>query len=309
MKNCGRVAILMTTYNGGRFLEAQLDSLQRQQWPTVDLYVSDDGSQDNTLEILADWGKKWTRGRFEILKGPRSGFSENFRSLMVLCGDDADYVAFCDQDDVWHPNKLHVAIDMLRSEDAGVAGLYCARTELIDENGTSIGLSPLFRRKPHFTNAIIQSIGGGNTMIMNKAAFSVVSRSARRTDFVSHDWWCYIVITAVGGNIIYDSRPSIGYRQHDTNAIGQNATMAARMIRLRRLFDGRFHAWNERNLGALLACADLLTPASRRVVDDFAEMRASGWIRRIAAFARSGIHRQSIVETIMVGIAAALGRI
>ena len=89
----------------------------------------------------------------------------------------------------------------------------------IDER--SYGLSPLFTRPPAFQNALVQSLGGGNTMVFNRAAKKILQEAAA-IDVVLHDWWVYQLVSAAGGMVHYDPRPMLKYRQHSDNLIGSN---------------------------------------------------------------------------------------
>src|SRR5690606_13801344 len=93
------VAILLTTYNGERFLCEQLDSIAAQTHQDWVVYVSDDGSTDGTLKTLKRYQAAWVSGRMQILHGPGQGFAKNFMSLIRSPAVDAPYLAFCDQDD------------------------------------------------------------------------------------------------------------------------------------------------------------------------------------------------------------------
>ncbi len=180
---------------------------------------------------------------------------------------------------------------------------------LVNEVGAPIGLSPEFRRPPSFKNAIVQSIGGGNTMVLNKTAFELAAESARRTGFVSHDWWCYMLITGAGGLVVYDPNPHIGYRQHATNLIGKNTGTLARVKRIKRLLEGRLGKWNDQNLAALQACEDLLTDEARHVIMEFSNIRSKNLKVRIASLHRSGLYRQSKLGTIALLVSVILGKL
>jgi glycosyltransferase involved in cell wall biosynthesis len=104
------VAILMGTKNGQRFLAEQLDSLIAQTHQNWVLIASDDGSTDDTLRILKAYQAKWPEGKLIIKEGPKRGFCTNFQSMACDPSIRADYYAFCDQDDVWLPTKLDVAL-------------------------------------------------------------------------------------------------------------------------------------------------------------------------------------------------------
>jgi glycosyltransferase involved in cell wall biosynthesis len=302
------VAVLLATLNGERYLNAQLHSLEAQDLDRLDIYASDDGSTDGTPAILRAWRSRWRKGTFEIAEGPKAGFAENFRSLLQLARPDATHYAFCDQDDVWDSDKLQVAIGALERV-RGRPGLYCSRTRLIDDRGLEIGLSPLFDRTPTFRNAIVQSLAGGNTMVLNRAGFELAAESARRTGFVSHDWWCYQLLSGAGGHVHYDPTPHLGYRQHMANTVGNNMGLAAKLHRLRMLLSGRFTSWNSANLASLEQCSDLLSEEARVTLQDFREVRAASRLAAVRALWQSGIYRQTLAGDLSLSVATILGKV
>jgi glycosyltransferase involved in cell wall biosynthesis len=303
-----KVAVLLATFNGARFLQEQIESLARQAITNLDVYVSDDGSSDDTLVLLEKWRNSWVKGSFTLYEGPSIGFSGNFRSLLTRVNSDADYVAFSDQDDIWFPNKLGDAISELATVRPQRAALYCGRTRLIDEQGNNVGMSPLFSRPPNFRNALLQNIGGGNTMVMNRLAFSIVAETARRTEFVSHDWWTYIVISGVGGVVIYDPQPHISYRQHRLNLVGGNDSWPARFKRLTLALAGAAAEWNSSNVAALERCIDLLDPDALAALDDFKRLRAQSGLPAVRQLWVSKLHRQTLFGNLGVMLASAGGR-
>lgn len=165
-----KVAILLCTHQGQRFLQEQLESFADQTHKNWELWASDDASDDLTLELLAQFQKKIGADRISIHSGPNNGFCVNFLSLACKAEIAADYYAYSDQDDIWKPEKLARALAYLQTVPAYVPALYCSRTELVDAIGNHLGYSPLFKKTPSFKNALVQSIGGGNTMVFNHAA-------------------------------------------------------------------------------------------------------------------------------------------
>src|SRR5207249_955486 len=99
-----------------------------------------------------------------LVEGPRQGFAANFRSMILDRRIDADGYAFCDQDDIWEPDRLESAIGWMQTHDATTPLMYCSRTATMTETGNLVGHSPLFSRPPSFRNALVQSIAGGNTI-------------------------------------------------------------------------------------------------------------------------------------------------
>jgi len=304
-----RVAVLMAVRDGEVFLAQQLASLARQGSVGVDLWISDDGSRDASVDVVRQAAETWALGRVHLLDGPRRGFAENFRSLMTRDEIDADFYAFCDQDDVWDEDKLAHAVDWLAAQTPGRPALYCSRTRIISADGETIDYSPLFSRVPSFRNALVQSIAGGNTMVMNRAARNLLMEASRRTAFVSHDWWCYLMVSGAGGSVHYCPDPRIGYRQHDDNLVGQNNTWRARMSRLGFLIRGRFQDWNDRNIAGLEACADMLTGDARQVLEHFRESRRRKLPGRLISLWRSGAYRQTVIGELGLYVACVIGRL
>ena len=292
------VAILMGTYNGTRFLAEQLSSIERQHHGDWSLYASDDGSKDDTVALLEATGRQWKDHRLHIVKGPRRGFVGNFLSLVCRPEIEGDFFAWCDQDDIWREDKLDVALTWLNSIPPDIPALYCGRTETISEFGVSEGCSPLFKRAPAFANALVQSIAGGNTMVFNQSARALLQEAGDKITVPSHDWWAYQLISGAGGKVYYDPHPKVLYRQHEANIVGSNSGLSARLIRLRMLFMGQFHDWNEQTLAALETMKHRLSRQSRITLANFGDARKRSLPLRMLGCIRAGIYRQTVLGTL-----------
>jgi glycosyltransferase involved in cell wall biosynthesis len=304
-----KVAILMGTFNGQRFLREQLDSIRQQTHTNWELYISDDGSIDDTLRIIKSVGPNWPSNPVSLWPGPRKGFVANFLSLACNPAVDADYYAFSDQDDIWESDKLERAIKRLKATQADKPAMHCSRTKLIDAEGKPIGFSPLFEREPSFKNALVQSIAGANTMVFNHAARSLLTAAGYENPIVSHDWWVYLLVTGSGGDVFYDPTPDTKYRQHSSNLVGSNVGLRAMSKRLRASFRGRFKNWNEMNLRALELVEQKFPIEHRKTLDNFRSLRVATTARRLRLIADSGIYRQTFIGNIFLFGAACLGKI
>jgi glycosyltransferase involved in cell wall biosynthesis len=209
------VAVLLSTYNGAGFLEAQLDSLRAQHGVQVRLHARDDGSTDETLAVLKAHAETWP-GLAAPSCGPNLGPAASFLELLRTAPDDADYYAFCDQDDVWLPGKLARAAAML-SAATGPA-LYCSNVRLVAADLTPIGI-PRENGDTRFQHLLFENIAYGCTVVMNRAARELIVSRPPERGLIMHDWWCALVVAAVG-RVIYDPEPLILYRQHGGNAVG-----------------------------------------------------------------------------------------
>jgi glycosyltransferase involved in cell wall biosynthesis len=303
------VAILMCTYNGAVYLQEQLESFSSQSHTDWTLYVSDDGSTDETLSILADYQRRWGAERLVVFEGPRQGFGKNFISLLKRPEVQARYYAFSDQDDIWHGNKLERSVARLGEVADQIPALYCSRTRLIDANRRPIGFSPLFSRPPSFRNALVQSLAGANTMLINNPARDVLLQLPEDNTIVAHDWLAYLLVTACGGSAIYDGQPTLDYRQHDGNLIGANASVRNRVARFRKMLSGRFMEWNDSNLQILKALDPLLTQESRETLQRFESGRSQGICGRLSTLHKAGVYRQTPQGNLSLVLAACLGRV
>jgi glycosyltransferase involved in cell wall biosynthesis len=303
-----RVAILMCTKNGAAFLGEQLKSIAEQSHTYWSLFVSDDGSTDATAKILKDFAGSRTQNVI-VRNGPGQGVCANFLSLATDPSIEADYFAFSDQDDIWYKDKLQRALTWLATIPDDVPGLYCGRTELVSDDGRPYGVSPLFTRPIAFRNAIIQSLGGGNTMVFNKAAKRLLETTGR-LDVVLHDWWMYQLVSAVGGAICYDPQPALKYRQHPDNLIGSNRGWRARLVRIRMMLSGRFSEWNKKNIAALRQVpAHLIKPQNSAVLALFAKARTAPLPQRLYYLKQSGVYRQTLLGSVGLLAATVLKRI
>lgn len=305
-----KVAILLCTYNGAKFLTAQLDSIERQTHINWVIHASDDGSSDATLEILQDYQERLGKDRLVIYAGPRQGFAKNFMSLIINSNIQGDYFAFCDQDDVWFADKLDRSLRWISSTPLDVPVLYCSRTRLIDSMGKVIGFSPLFTKKPTFRNALVQSLAGANTMLLNNTARELLRQIPNDAYIVSHDWLVYLLVSGCGGVVIYDSEPTLDYRQHQSNLMGSNTRLVDKWVRIRKMFAGTFSEWNRHNLYALSNSYQRLTTSNRVALGLFMQVRESSFLlKRIYSLKKAGLYRQTLFGNIGLIMATSIRRV
>ncbi|MBP0948301.1 glycosyltransferase family 2 protein [Pseudomonas alliivorans] len=299
----------MCTYNGGAYLKGQLDSFNGQTLQDWTLYVSDDASTDETRSILSEYQRRWGADRLIVFDGPCKGFAENFISLVRRPELKADYFAFSDQDDVWFKDKLARSVSRLELLGRKNPALYCSTTRLVDADRNVIGVSKLFTRPPSFQNALVQSIAGANTMLINGAARQLLLQLPDRAPLIAHDWLSYLLVTGCGGKVIYDAEPTLEYRQHSGNLIGANASSRDRLIRLRKMLSGRFVKWNDANIVILKKMEPLLTEESREVLACFDHGRKQRFFKRMRMLRKSGIYRQTVQGNLSLILASCLGKV
>ena len=252
--------------------------------------MRDDGSTDGTLEILRSRG-------LEAEGGEHVGFVQSFATLLARA--DADFVAFCDQDDVWLPGKVSRAV--ARLEGTSGPALYCGRLAVVDERLEPLGLSPLPRRGLSFANALVESQAAGCTIVLNRAARELVG--GLPAEVVSHDWWAYLVLSAFG-EIVYDEQPAILFRKHSGQAFGIGTgaldTWRAKLAQARRPGALEQVRAFERASGKRLGREE------RRILERFLDaQRTLGSRLRYAA--SPDVYRQSARDQLLLRAKLALG--
>ena len=212
-----KVAILIATYNGEKYLEEQLESLLSQRGFVIEIIANDDGSVDETSDILRDYQN---RGFIkEILHTNNVGPSLAFMNLLQH-STEYDFVALCDQDDVWDTDKIKESISHLGAEVPEIA---VSERRYIDDQGQGIGSSPKIFKTLSLRNALVENVAYGNTIVLNaKARSSVVRAFPIGVDL---DHWIYLVISAIG-QVNHIDKPLVSYRLHGSNHVGTSRLKA-----------------------------------------------------------------------------------
>lgn len=212
-----RLAILMATYNGEKYLQEQLSSILHQQVDIpFDLIVRDDGSTDSTVSILQTYQEK---GLLRYYTGENLGAARSFLHLL-RSHPDYDFYAFADQDDVWNPGKVQKGLDAVRGQ-AGPA-LYCTNAALVDAQMQDIGRNT-HREMPTYnlvSMLCLASCAQGCTSVLNSALARVIQQHDVPEVFIMHDSLITCLCALMGGKVIYDHTPSMKYRMHGSNVFG-----------------------------------------------------------------------------------------
>lgn len=261
-------------------MSAQLDSLLAQEGVELRVLARDDGSSDRTREILTAYKERHPLN-FEIMEGENVGFAMSFTRLLERAVErygDADYFAFCDQDDVWLPNKLKAAVDRLIGEDHSLPSVYCSNTTLVDANLCEIGQA-WESRKVVLTKerALIQSFATGCTMVFNKVAAKTYVSHLPEVIKV-HDFLMYQLCMFLG-KVVWDEQSYILYRQHGNNQIGKKDFWG----RMRKRMEGHYkeHVLELQNRRFLEAYKDLLSVEDIGLLSRFAFYRTN-WLTRLS---------------------------
>lgn len=312
------VAILLCAYDGEDFIIDQLESIFAQNYVNISLWISVDLDYSNQShrkfhQKLIDYQNYKIKSSTNLIKmtivvGPGKGCNQNFLSL--VCNEDiqADYFAYADQDDIWMFDKISRSVASLKDLPTNIPNLFCSRTLLINEEGKHIGFSPLFKKKPSFANALVQNIAGGNTMLFNKATRDVLKKIGN-IEVVCHDWWTYLVVSALGGIVLYDPMPTLKYRQHSKNMIGANYGWLARLFRISLMLKGKVKKCNDINIKALENIKLIMPLDNLNILNKFSRSRKNLIFNRVFGIYSSGVYRQTFIETLGLWAAVFLKKI
>ncbi len=224
------VEVLLATYNGEKYLAEQLDSLIAQIGVSVSLVVSDDGSDDNTLQILSSYKSKFAS--IEILKGPKMGPQANF--FYLLSQSKGEFIALCDQDDIWEPGHLQASVTRLDPKKPSMT--FSSVREFKSMDPENMRVWPKKIRIQYIGNILFENQVRGCTIVMNKKFLEIIKNTFPKNS-IMHDWWIALVgfsydCISVAGN------SEVKYRIHSDNAIGATPGIAVRAKRLKKILAG-----------------------------------------------------------------------
>ena len=288
------VQILLSTYNGERFLAEQMDSLLAQDHRPLDILVRDDGSKDGTLAILDRYSRL---PNVQVVSATNVGAAKSFLELVRMSSDQSDYFALCDQDDVWLPHKISRAVAVLEDMPAQRPLLYASRLSIVDDALRPLLLSKVPAHAPTLGNALVETCLTGCTMVFSRAARDLLV--AGMPNYVlMHDTWIYLVLAALG-DIRYDPEPTILYRQHAANTIGVGPAGVTHWIWRARRFLKRERGYTEQVQEFDRLFGNQLRPEQHRLVDLVLNARSSFSARVRLAGSREVFRQVPINDLLM----------
>jgi rhamnosyltransferase len=301
------ICILLATYNGERFLGDQLDSLMAQTYTNWKLFVRDDGSTDGTIGII-ERAAKDKRVFLVDNSSSNAGSRQNFATLLDLSRDDYEYFMFCDQDDVWLPEKIEETLAEMRKAEQKhgnvVPLLVYTNFQYVYNDLKIIKSKKNFRSTKvshlRFAHLLAQNPAYGCTMMFNRSLAETVGHIPPQAE--NHDYWIALVAAAFG-KIIYYNNPTILYRQHNNN-ISTNYDSSSTTKRWKRIVLQRKHVEDVRKKMIMaLSFEDIylkmLSKEHKRVLKDFIGLFAKKGIGALFKNIQNGVRRQTLLQTIL----------
>ena len=238
------ISILMATYNGEAFVSAQIDSLLRQTEQDFVLYIQDDCSSDGTFLILQQYQSRYP-AQIRVKRNERNSGSAKHNFLSLLKAHDDEYLMFCDQDDVWLPDKVERTLCAMRQAEQthGKETPLLVHTDLrvVDEDLKATHpsfreMSKLDYRRTALRQLLVVNTVTGCTTMINRALRNFTANAAAQCTM--HDWWLALTASAFGYIVALANEQTVLYRQHGANEVGAKDVSSARYL-LRRLFRPR----------------------------------------------------------------------
>ncbi|CAN0618908.1 rhamnosyltransferase [Burkholderia multivorans] len=297
------IDIALATWNGERYLPAMLESIAAQTFGNWRLVVRDDGSTDGTCAIVDAFARRFP-GKVEIVKDGegRLGAAGNFAAAAKVC--DAAYVAFADQDDVWLPRKLELAmagmVDSERQLGAGVPVVVHTDLRVVDEALNEI--APSFIRHMRLDpvggakleRLVVRNIATGCTMLCNRALVDMALPVPSEAPL--HDWW-FVLVGACFGAVVFINEATVLYRQHAANVVGAGGAWSMRRWGTHTRARERTRRRYAQARGVSAYFGGRLSPQAQMVLDNFAALEHQGlWTRTWRIFTK-GYRDHGFVRT------------
>lgn len=216
-----RVQVLLSAYNGEKYIAQQIESILRQKHVQVFLLIRDDGSKDTTWNIVSGYAALYEN--MDAYAGNNIGTQKSYFDLLAHADADMDYYAFSDQDDVWHEKKLKRAVEILNKQSKKQPLLYASNVIYASEDlRIKKRVCYLKQIRPSFGNALLENVCIGCTQVFNRRLLELAHAHPPRCGIL-HDWWFYMT-AACFGKVCFDNEAYILYRQHGHNQVGMADT-------------------------------------------------------------------------------------
>ncbi|ENA1410777.1 glycosyltransferase [Escherichia coli] len=303
------MAVLLSSYNGERYIGEQLDSIIK-CYRDFDLHIHirDDGSVDSTCEIIKEYISK--NDSIFLYEGDNVGVIASFLWLVENVGD-YDYYAFCDQDDVWEPLKLIAATTKIIKYNQDIAIGYCSSYNYVDKELNHIGR---YNSQSNFSlnNILIENCAPGCTFVFNQSLRKLyldINEANMANRIVMHDWF-FLILARTFGHLIYDHNSYLSYRQHDNNVVGIKSGF--KNILCNRLKQFKKYKQNGRHLLSLqmdlvsLYCLKHNKEAAYEISHGFVESQAS-LVKRLRYVFSGYVKRVRFIDDVLFKVLFIIG--
>lgn len=295
-----KVNILMSTYNGQQFLAEQIRSIQEQSYTDWTLFIRDDGSSDNTKEILKDFERQ--DSRIHLIDSDKSDNLGVIKSFHKLVNHDrADYYFFSDQDDVWLPNKLELSLKEAQNYLADLPLMVYMDLKVVNQDLEIMTESMVKSQSHHANTELVQeltenTVTGGVAMINHALA----EMWQETDDILMHDWYLALLASAFG-NLVFIDQPGELYRQHSDNVLGAR-TLSKRFkkwIRPHILFAVYWDLIKNSQKQASHLLQMPLSQSNRELIEAFVTIMDKSMLERFRILRKYGLRKNKAFHTLV----------
>lgn len=295
-----KVNILMSTYNGQQFLAEQIRSIQEQSYTDWTLFIRDDGSSDNTKEILKDFEHQ--DSRIHLIDSDKSDNLGVIKSFHKLVNHDrADYYFFSDQDDVWLPNKLELSLKEAQNYPADLPLMVYMDLKVVNQDLEIMTESMVKSQSHHANTELVQeltenTVTGGVAMINHALA----EMWQETDDILMHDWYLALLASAFG-NLVFIDQPGELYRQHSDNVLGAR-TLSKRFkkwIRPHILFAVYWDLIKNSQKQARHLLQMPLSQSNRELIEAFVTIMDKPMLERFRILRKYGLRKNKAIHTLV----------
>lgn len=289
------IQILMSTYNGEKYLKEQLDSfINLENFEYIKVLIRDDGSTDSTLEILHEY--RDLHG-FEIIEGTNVGVNKSIAILFERSDKDCEFFAISDQDDVWLKDKFTKATKFLNKEYTDKPLLFASCSEVVDENLNHIGGTLVPKKRVSFYNAMVQNVTPGHTQVFNRKLMEKLIGIETKNIHVI-DWWIYLLATAFG-EVFFINDFTVKHRQHGKNAVGYQLNFFKKTVnRIKSLNKNDANSISKQLYAFQKKYGDLLKEDYKKELNNYFDSQKTIFKRMRYVF-QTRTYRQSYLETVI----------
>ncbi len=300
-----QVLILLAAYKGGEYIRAMVESILAQDCEDWFLILSDDG--EDTAPILQEYADRFPDRIAHHVSGRRFGCAQkHFMYLLRSFGSQAPYCMFCDQDDVWHPDKVRKTLELMKKTEDDPSVPVLVHTDLRVVDGQLQQLHPSFLEysglrgdRMQLSYLLMQNVVTGCTAMLNRTLAELAKKEVPEENMLMHDWWLALLASAAG-KCAFLPEATIDYRQHGSNSVGAKNSRSASYI-LGRMRSGVRRAMEDtsRQAGALLAAyPELFTPEQAKMLADFAGIYQKNKLQRLYCYGKHKLWKTGLTRKI-----------
>lgn len=299
-----KVLILLAAYNGETYIRQMIQSVLCQSCQDFRLVLSDDGSSDATEQILESYAMAYPNQVIHYRSGRRFGNAQKHFMHLLWHFHDAPYIMFCDQDDIWHPDKIEKTLRKMTTieSDPRLPALVHTDLRVVDKEGRQIAPSfcahsAIDGNRLKLNQLLVQNVVTGCTMMLNRSLADLACRNDQDA-MIMHDWWLALLASGCG-EIAFLNEPTIDYRQHGSNSVGAKNVFSPRYL-LRRISSEKMRSSLETaadQAQAFLECyRDVLSGEQRELLNAFVSTRNRSIFYRDKIYLRHGLLKKGIVR-------------